>query len=135
MKKKKPLQQATKNLRHFLKSLAREKLTSKEDREKAAKYFDFSESTINGMVYRGEGSMDAWVTMVCYLYKIKTGELDDFFQEVKSLFRKRRKLSSAEIVWGNTEGKLSEDKKFFWCGVIQAVEEFKPSFTIRKNKK
>jgi len=127
---------ATQGFRKLLSALTRVRIKSTVDKEKAAKHLGLdTTNTIGTMMYRGQGGMDAWIILLSHLYNIKPEQLPGLFDKIKELFQSKRKLSKGEALWAKLGETLTEDEKFFWCGLAQGVQASKPPFIIKQKKK
>lgn len=129
---KKELERNAQEFRNLLQALGRDKLSNKESKLRANKATDIKEGAMDSMLYRKAGGLDAWVTLLTYLYDIKTSQLSEMFLEIKEFLRKKRKLPKAQLLWADMGDKLSDDRKHFWCDIIKAIE---PSYEIKRKKR
>lgn len=132
---KRELSENTKEFREMLQNIARAQFPDKKSKALAEKHTGISRSSIDNMLYSGEGGLDAWVALLSYAYKIKPKQLTSVFVEIKELFRRKRKLSQSEILWSKLDDQLSEDEKFFWHQAITTVSGIKSDFNIKKKRK
>lgn len=135
MKKEKDIGENAKTLRDTLQVLARTELPNRAAKVLAEKETGIKYSSIESMLYKNEGGLDSWATLLTYLFKIEPQQLDSFLIELKEIFKKRRKLKDSEIQWSKLGDHLSDDRKSFWCDVIRMMEDIESTYSIKIKKK
>lgn len=136
MSKRKKIQpDHIKSVRRFLQDLAKAKLETEGTKDLVIKDTSISKSSLEAMVYRGEGGLDAWTELLFCLYGISPHQIASLLAEMKNQLRKNKKLSEGQILFSEICDELSEDKRHFWSGIITAAEELKPPFAIKRTTK
>lgn len=131
MKSGRNLNSIPEQVRVFLCSLAKAKISTKKDKEKASKAIDVTGSAVEAMIYHGKGGLDAWSKLIAYLYDLSPNQVINLLTELRDSLRKKSKLKEADVQWSTLTEQLSEDRKYFWHDLIRAME---PVYEIRKRK-
>lgn len=136
-----------KEFRKLLQEVARAKMLEMSSRLKTGKISGavrdevvantpITSSSLEGMVYRGEGGLDAWVILYVYLYKLNPKQFMTMLVEIKEVFKSKRKITAGEARWSQLSDQLTEDKRLFWSDIIDVIENAPTEYTItRKTKK
>lgn len=131
-KRKKTQPEYVKAVRRFLQDLAKAQLEVDGARESVLKKTTITKSSLEAMLYRGEGGLDAWVELLTHLYNISPQQIIGILAESKNTLRKSQKLTAGQVLFSELSDQLSEDKRHFWGSVIQTAEDFKSPATSRK---
>lgn len=107
-------------IRALLQKLIHRKLKSKADREALAEFIGQEVSSVNNMIYSGEGGLDSWIGALAYCYKIEPKSAEKLFSELELFFRKTHPLSKADQLYFELAEQLSEDQLAFLLGLIKA---------------
>ncbi len=117
--------------RQVLQELVRGKLEG-VGREAVYLGTSIQKSALDAMVYRGEGGLDAWVELCLFLFGIEQEGLPRFVEQFRQFFLSNVQMSHGEKLWTQTGVRLSEDKRHFWSGIVNFVEEVRPPFQIKQ---
>lgn len=120
--------------RKLLQDLAKLRLEDTDAREGVLKETSITKSSLGAMVYRGEGGLDAWLELLTYLYDLKPQQIIALISDLKTHLKKHQKLSAGQLLFYQLCDDLSEDKRHFWAGLINAAEELEPPFSIKRMK-
>ncbi|MBL7555637.1 MAG: hypothetical protein JNM24_07425 [Bdellovibrionaceae bacterium] len=105
-------------VRDFLKKILKKHINTLEDRRALAEFLGHSQSSV-GNLLRGEGSLDTWIAVVCYYYKIDGEKLLEIVQNFDSLMKKYQPTESDKIA---SQIKLEENKrKALFSALLTAV--------------
>lgn len=131
-KKKKNQPEHVKAVRRFLQDLAKSQLEAEGARESVFKKTSITKSSLEAMIYRGEGGLDAWVELLTHLYHVSPTQIIAMLAESKSTLKKSQKLSEGQILFSDLSDQLSEDKRHFWTSVIETAEGLKAPQSSKK---
>lgn len=121
--------------RKMFQELGKGELSDLPSRLKAEKATGIAEKSIQGMIYRGSGGMDAWITLLAYCFNLKPEDPNSVFVAIKDFFRKRRKLKPEEVAWYQLGEKLSPEKKQFCTTLINTGLDLEKKQQRKKTKR
>jgi hypothetical protein len=131
-KRKKTQPEYIKAVRRFLQSLAKAQLDAEGARESVFKKTNITKSSLEAMLYRGEGGLDSWVELLAHLYHISPQQIVALLAESKNTLKKSQKLTEGQILFSELSDQLSEDKRHFWASVIHTAEGIKAPVNVKK---
>ena len=110
-------------------------LDTKAKKQAAKEATGIEVGTIDGMIYHGRGGIEAWQSLLTYVFKISDKQLETVLTEIKDLLRKRIKPTPGQLMWSQTGEELTEDEKIFFSELALAHKKLKPPFELKQKKK
>lgn len=90
--------------------------------------------TIDGMIYHGRGGIEAWQSLLTYVFGINDKQFEAILIEIKDLLRKKIKPTPGQLLWSKVGDELSEDEKIFFAELALAHKNLKPPFEVKQKK-
>jgi hypothetical protein len=106
-------------IREFLRQMLRRQVKSLEERRRLAEFLGHSPTSV-GNLLRGEGSLDTWIAVICYYYKIDAKLLLELVQNFEVILKKYQPSESDRIA---AQIKLPEpQRRAMFSALLTAVK-------------
>jgi hypothetical protein len=123
------------DVRKVFMTYVRPYLDTRQKKEAARNATELEIGTLDGMIYYGRGGIEAWQSLLTYVFDISDKQLQAVLTEIKEVLRKRIKLTPGQMLWSQVGDELSEDEKIFFAELALAHKRLKPPFEVKQKKK
>jgi hypothetical protein len=128
----KKLKDTAREFRETLKSLAHTHLSTNDEIQRASSATGIKPNALKSMIYRGEGGLDTWMSLLIYIYDLTPQQISSALLEIKKVLKSKKKMTKGETLWSKVGEELNEDKLHFWTGIIEFIEKARPGYSIKK---
>jgi hypothetical protein len=120
-----------KEVRAFLQGLLKSKVETKEDRVELSEFLGLSLSSVEKLIYKGDGGLDAFISAVMFALKLGPEEAVEGLKTLIHGLQKHNPVDEADRIWFDLE--LSKEKKLYYASLIREAVELEKD--ILDNKK
>ena len=129
------LAQRATSVRGFLQSILKNKINCKKSRLELAEFLGLSHSAVEKMIYKGEGSLDAFVSSIIFAYQIDDQHFEQFLEKAFLTIKKSGPISLPDKIWYDLDSLMSQDQKLYWASLIKAAHELEQKLLSKKSQK
>jgi hypothetical protein len=121
-------------IRELLQSLIRDRVKTREEKEKLAAFLDQAVSSIDAMMYYGEGGLDSWISALMHCYDLKPEVIQNFFTSYRLALRKTKRIDESDRLWLSLEDELDANAKYYWASLIRASLSLEKELAQRRRR-
>lgn len=119
-RKNRKLNERAKPIREVLRKLVHKKVKTREEREALAKVIGQSVSSVNNMIYTGEGGLDPWIGALSFCYNLDPKNVEHTLEDYERYLRKANPVSRNDRLYFELTELLSEDDLHMLLSLIKA---------------
>jgi hypothetical protein len=116
-------------VRELLRNLLKTHVKNNAEREKLAGILGQSTSNVKNMLYRGEGSLDSWVTAFSHYYGIDEKGIDKLYRAIV----KMHPVTAPDKIYFELSEKLEPDRLYYFMCLIRAAADMEKDFSQKKH--
>ena len=107
-------------IRAALSKLIHRKIKNRHDREALASFLGQGVSSVNNMIYSGEGGLDSWIGALEYCYRFDPKAASQILEEVEQFFTRTYPRSRADQLYAELSSQLDDDQLTFLLSLVKA---------------
>ena len=122
-----------KPVRALLQTLVRAQVKTRAEKEKLAEFLGQAVSSVDAMIYYGEGGLDSWISALIYCYDLQPDAFSNFVHSYRDQLKKMKPIKESDRLWSEID--LSEDEKVYWANLISASATIQKDLRRHKRRK